>query len=357
MPVFKDEERGTYYVKCYYTDYTGSKKQKKKRGFKLQREAKEWERSFLEQQQGQPDMTFEALYKLYIEDMSHRLRETTISGKKYLIETKLLPYFGTLPINEIKATTIRKWQNELTSYRDESGSAYSETYLKSINNQLSAILNYAVKYYDLPGNPCHKAGSMGKKNAEEMKFWTLHEFQLFITAMQNDIEGYTAFNTLYNTGMRIGELMALTPADIDTDAHTIAISKSYQRLNGKDLITEPKTPKSNRCISIPIFLENIIVDYMSKIYGLTADARIFPYNKFRLKRALQRGCKLSGVKQIRLHDLRHSHASLLIELGFSPLLIADRLGHEKVETTLNTYSHLYPHRQSEVALKLQELQL
>ena len=151
--------------------------------------------------------------------------------------------------------------------------------------------------------------------------------------------------------------MALTPADIDTDAHTIAISKSYQRLNGKDLITEPKTPKSNRCISIPIFLENIIVDYMSKIYGLTADARIFPYNKFKLKRALQRGCKLSGVKQIRLHDLRHSHASLLIELGFSPLLIADRLGHEKVETTLNTYSHLYPHRQSEVALKLQELQL
>ena len=121
MPSYYDETTKTWYCKFYYTDYTGARKQKKKRGFKLQRDAKDWERSFLERQQGTPDMTFKALYELYIEDMSHRLRETTIAGKKYLIESKLLPYFGKLPINTIKAVTIRKWQNELTAYRDESG--------------------------------------------------------------------------------------------------------------------------------------------------------------------------------------------------------------------------------------------
>ncbi len=355
MPSYYDETTKTWYCKFYYTDYTGARKQKKKRGFKLQRDAKDWERSFLERQQGTPDMTFKALYELYIEDMSHRLRETTIAGKKYLIESKLLPYFGKLPINTIKAVTIRKWQNELTSYRDESGAPYSPTYLKSINNQLSALMNYAVKYYNLPSNPCQKAGSMGKKNAEEMQFWTQAEFKTFIAALQDDVESYAAFNTLYYTGMRIGELMALTPADIDFEQGYIYISKSYQRLHARDVITPPKTPKSNRAISVPPFLLQILREYIGKIYGVSSTDRIFPYDKHRLKRALKRGCAISGVKEIRLHDIRHSHASLLIELGFSPILIADRLGHEKIETTLNTYSHLYPHKQAEVAQKLEEI--
>ena len=216
-------------------------------------------------------------------------------------------------------------------------------------------MNYAVKYYNLPSNPCQKAGSMGKKNAEEMQFWTQAEFKTFIAALQDDVESYAAFNTLYYTGMRIGELMALTPADIDFEQGYIYVSKSYQRLHARDVITPPKTPKSNRAISVPPFLLQILREYIGKIYGVSSTDRIFQYDKHRLKRALKRGCALSGVKEIRLHDIRHSHASLLIELGFSPILIADRLGHEKIETTLNTYSHLYPHKQAEVAQKLEEI--
>uniref|UniRef100_UPI002ED3DEA4 site-specific integrase n=1 Tax=Vallitalea pronyensis TaxID=1348613 RepID=UPI002ED3DEA4 len=119
---------------------------------------------------------------------------------------------------------------------------------------------------------------------------------------------------------------------------------SYQRINKTDVITEPKTPKTNRIIALPDFLCNDLQDYINKLYGLEPPDRIFHFTKHFLHHEMNRGCKKSGVKRIRLHDLRHSHASLLIELGFSPILIAERLGHEKVETTLNTYSHLYPNK-------------
>lgn len=196
---------------------------------------------------------------------------------------------------------------------------------------------------------------MGKKNAEEMQFWTTEEYKTFRKAVKDKPRSYMAFQMLYYTGMRIGELMALTKEDIDLEAGVISVNKSYNRLNGEDIISPPKTPKSNRVITIPPFLCDELRAYMAQIYDLQDSDRLFPFTKYFLEHEMVRGCKLSGVKKIRLHDLRHSHASLLIELGFSPLLIAERLGHEKVETTLNTYSHLWPHKQSEVSDKLQKL--
>ena len=93
-------------------------------------------------------------------------------------------------------------------------------------------------------------------------------------------------------------------------------------------------------------------EYMSHCYGLQNDDRLFPYTKSFLYHEMEYGCKVSGAKRIRVHDIRHSHASLLVEMGFSPLLIAERLGHEKVQTTMDTYSHLYPNKQVEVARQL-----
>ena len=144
----------------------------------------------------------------------------------------------------------------------------------------------------------------------------------------------------------------MTKDDIDFEENTITINKSYQRIAGEDIVTEPKTPKSKRIIALPDFLCDELKEYISHIYD---GERIFPFSKHILKRAMMRGCGKSGVKVIRIHDLRHSHASLLIELGFSPLLIAERLGHENIETTLNTYSHLYPHKQGELAQTLDSL--
>lgn len=355
MPAYYDESTKTWYCKFYYTDYTGTKKQKKKRGFKLQREAKEWERAFLEKQQADVTMPFEKFTETYFEDMSHRLREHTIIEKKYVVNLKLIPYFGKLPLNEITPANVRKWQNTLMDYRDDKGNPYSETYLKMINNQLTAIFNYAVRYYGLRENPCRKAGSMGKSHAEEMQFWTRDEFKQFCAAIEDKPQSKAAFLVLYYTGMRIGELLALTLADIDLQECKITINKSFQRLRGQDVITPPKTPKSNRIVTIPEFLRDELQEYISKLYHPKQSDRLFPYTKSFFEHEMIRGIKHSGVKKIRLHDIRHSHASLLVEMGCTPLLIADRLGHEKIETTLNTYSHLYPHKQNEIAQKLQNL--
>lgn len=149
--------------------------------------------------------------------------------------------------------------------------------------------------------------------------------------------------------------MALTFKDIDLSNKIININKTYSRLNGKDIITEPKTPKSKRKVSMSNSLCEDIKEYINKIYDFKKNDRIFHFTKYFLAHEMVRICKKSGVKQIRVHDLRHSHASMLIELGFTPLLISERLGHEKVETTLDTYSHLYPNKDDIVANKLDDL--
>lgn len=332
MKAEKDKKTGKWLIQYRYTDWQGKRRKSTKRGFATKREAEEWLRNFLITQKADFDMKFEDFWKIYCADMETRLREHTMRTKKYIVELKILPYFGNKRVNDITAADIRQWQNELIKM------GYSPTYLKTINNQLSAIFNYAVRYYDLKSNPCAKAGSMGKSKAEEMDFWTGEEFRKFIDSVMNKRLSYMAFMILYWTGMRLGELLALNPKDVDLEKRTISITKSYQRLGKKDVITPPKTSKSKRVITIPEFLAADIKDYMDSLYDLQEDDRLFPITKYYLEHEMQRGIKESGVKRIRVHDLRHSHASMLIELGFSPLEIANRLGHEKVETTLNTYA-------------------
>lgn len=346
MKAEKDKKTGKWLIQYRYTDWQGKRRKSTKRGFATKREAEEWLRNFLITQKADFDMKFADFWKMYCADMETRLREHTMRTKKYIVELKILPYFGNKRVNDITAADIRQWQNELIKM------GYSPTYLKTINNQLSAIFNYAVRYYDLKSNPCAKAGSMGKSKAEEMDFWTGEEFRRFIDSVMNKRLSYMAFMILYWTGMRLGELLALNPKDVDLEKRTIAITKSYQRLGKKDVITPPKTSKSKRVITIPEFLAADIKDYIDSLYELRENDRLFPITKYYLEHEMQRGIKESGVKRIRVHDLRHSHASMLIELGFSPLEIANRLGHEKVETTLNTYAHLYPNKQTKLAERL-----
>lgn len=346
MKAEKDKKTGKWLIQYRYTDWQGKRRKSTKRGFATKREAEEWLRNFLIKQKADFDMKFEDFWKMYYADIETRLREHTMRTKKYIVELKILPYFGNKRVNDITAADIRQWQNELIKM------GYSPTYLKTINNQLSAIFNYAVRYYDLKSNPCAKAGSMGKSKAEEMDFWIGEEFRKFIDSVMNKRLSYMAFMTLYWTGMRLGELLALNPKDVDLEKRTISITKSYQCLGKKDVITPPKTPKSKRVITIPEFLAADIKDYMDSLYDLQENDRLFPITKYYLEHEMQRGIKESGVKRIRVHDLRHSHASMLIELGFSPLEIANRLGHEKVETTLNTYAHLYPNKQTKLAERL-----
>ena len=173
MPVFKDEKRGTWYVMAWYRDWTGERKQKCKRGFPTKREAQDWERSFQMQTAADMDMTFEAFVELYTKDVRPRLKENTWLTKENIIQKKILPYFGKRKISEITTKDVIAWQNELLAYRDEQRKPYSQTYLKTLHNQLSAIFNHAVRFYELRSNPAAKAGNMGTEERKEMLFWTL----------------------------------------------------------------------------------------------------------------------------------------------------------------------------------------
>ena len=351
MAVYKEDKTGTWRVIYRYTDWNGERKQTQKRGFKTRREAQAWEHEQLNKKNADLDMKFKSFVELYTADVKTRLKENTWATKEHIIRTKLEPYFGKLKMCAITPQQIITWQNELINYRDEQGKAYSPVYLKTVNNQLSAIFNHAVKYYNLRENPCKKAGSMGKKKNREMQFWTKEEYLKFAGAMMDKPLSYYAFEMLYWCGLREGELLALTPSDFDFEKRTVSITKSYQRLNGQDLITTPKTEKSNRVITMPKFLSDEIQDYLKMLYDIEPDARMFTVTKSYLYREMERGAKEAGVKRIRVHDLRHSHVSLLIDMGFSATAIADRVGHESIEITYN-YAHLFPSKQTEMADRL-----
>ena len=351
MAVYKESKNNTWRVIYRYTDWTGERKQSQKRGFQTKREAQAWEREQLNKLGADLDMTFQNFVERYKEDRRNRIKDSTWESKDHIIRTKLLPYFGRLKMSSITPQQIIRWQNELINYRDKNGKPYSPVYLKTIQNQLSAIFNHAVRYYNLRENPCKKAGSMGKKKNREMMFWTKEQYLKFAEVMMDKPLSFYAFEMLYWCGIREGELLALTPADFDFEAGTVKINKSYQRLHGEDVITTPKTEKSNRIITMPQFLAEEIQDYIKMLYGIGPNDRMFTVTKSYLHREMDRGAKEAGVPRIRIHDIRHSAVSLLIDMGFSATAIADRVGHESIDITYN-YAHLFPSKQAEMADKL-----
>ena len=353
MAVYKEPKTNTWRVIYRYTDWNGERKQSQKRGFPTKREAQSWEREQLNKLVSDLDMTFRSFVEHYEEDRRSRIKDSTWESKEHIIRTKLLPYFGKLKMSSITPQQIVRWQNGLINYRDKDGAPYSPVYLKSIQNQISAIFNHAVKFYGLKDNPAAKVGNMGKAKAREMLFWTQEEYKKFSEEMMDKPVSFYAFEMLYWCGIREGELLALTPADFDFDRETVTISKSYQRIGGRDIITDPKTPKSNRTIKMPEFLCEEMQDYMKQLYRIGKNDRLFEVTKSYLHHEMDRGANAAGVKRIRIHDLRHSHISLLIEMGYSAVAIADRVGHESINITYN-YAHLFPSTQSDMADKLNQ---
>ncbi len=354
MPATKDLN-GTWTARFYYTDSHGTRKQKFTRGFKTKKEALEYEREFIAKSEFSVDMKFQSLYELYFEDLKHRVKETTLSLRRGIFEKRLLPHFKNESVSDITPMSIRNFQNKLLSYKNKDEVGYSQTYLKLINNTLSSILNYAVSFHGLQVNPCSKTKSIGKTSSSEMQIWTLEEFNKFSEYSKENIEAYTAFNTLFWTGMRLGEMLALTVKDIDFKANTISINKTYSKSKGKILVTAPKTEGSIRVIQVSKKVIKILEEYVSKIYKYNDETRLFIYHPAHFRKLMKDYANKAEIKIIRIHDLRHSHASLLIHLGINPLLISKRLGHEKVDTTLNIYSHLYPDASEKMIEMLEEL--
>ena len=274
MPAYKDK-RNCWFVSFYTSDSMGRKIKKLKRGFSTKRDALEWERQYQLENAGDLNMNFGQFVNLYFKDMENRIRENTLFSKKIVVETKILPFFENRAINSIKPKDILAWQNSLLAYRNPKGKLYSSSYLKSIHSQLSAIFNHAVRYYGLNSNPSSKIGGFGGDQNQEMLFWTKEEYLKFSYQMMDKPVSYYAFEMLYWTGIRLGELLALTPGDFDFSKGILSITKSYQRLKGRDIITKPKTPRSIRKIQMPSFLTEEMKEYLNSLYKIDSDDRIF----------------------------------------------------------------------------------
>lgn len=336
----------------WYRDWMGQRKRKKKEGFLKRSAATQYERDFLLKNSRSCDMSFEAFVELYREDAEHRVAEGTQDTQGNIIDKWLLPYFEKIPINKIDPLTIRQWQNELSvKINPKTGRHYAPTYLRSINSRLSAIFNYAVMYYGLEKNPCRPAGFMGKKKAGKMMFYTLSEFNAVIPQVTN-WAFRVAFYILYWTGLRVGECLDLRPADIHPGY--IRVEKTHHRKKGRDKSGPPKTGNSYDDVTIPPFLYNIIMEYVRALYDIDDNERIFYFTHGTLNRELDRAADAAGVKRIRIHDLRHSHAALVVELGYSITALAKRL-RDSVQVTMDTYSHLYPQKMEALSQDLEIL--
>lgn len=331
----------------YYTDWTGERKPMCKRGFNTKREADEYERFFLARQNNRSTIPFPALVENYLEDQSHRLKYSTMDNKKNIINTKILPYFEKLRTSDIDSIKVRQWQNTLMTQTSKHGKPYSPTYLRSIHSQLSAIFNYACTNYGLAQNPCRVAGSIGQGHAEEMKIWTVEEFNHFLQ-YEHKSGMKLAFEIFYYTGIRLGELLGLTPANV-LPSKKLDIQHGFDVVDDEEVFTTTKNPTSVRCIAIPDFLYQEIMNYIDKLYGIQPDDRIFYFTKSGIEKEIKEVADKAGMEPIRLHDLRHSHASLLIENKIPITDISKRLGHKNPRITLETYAHLYKRSDQPIA--------
>ncbi len=343
MPAYKDIDRNTWYCQFYYENWQGERKKKKRRGFKTKKQAQEWESEFVRHAKAEMDMTLASFVETYFTDKAGELKERSLRNKRYMIDAKIIPYLGNKPMNAITPSDIIQWQNTMRDI------GYSQTYLRMLQNQMTALFTHAHNIYNLDNNPCKKVKKMGKSDADSLTFWTKDEYDQFIASIGKTERYYVLFEVLFWTGCRIGEVLALTEKDIDFKGNRLHITKTYYRHNREDIITRPKTEQSVRTIDIPAFLVEEIREYIDRLYGLPEGERLFPIVAEAVQHKIKRQADKAGVKRIRVHDLRHSHVAFLIHKDVQPLVIKERLGHDSIKTTLNTYGHLYPNKQKEVA--------
>jgi integrase len=340
---YKEKDTKTWSAQWFEINAKGEKRKRKKRGFETKREALEYERQKKLSTTRDMDMKLSEFMEVYFEDKQNELKERTIKNKKYMMEQHIIPYFGNKKMSEITASQIIQWQNEIQM------KGFSESYLRMIQNQLTSLFTHASRIYDLHTNPCKKVKKMGNFDSKSLNFWTTEEYQKFLATMKEGSKYHLIFEILFWTGCRIGELLALTPSDIDFDKNQISITKTYYRTGRQDIVTEPKTKQSVRRIEIPEFLKQEIKDFIDRHYGMPENERLFPVVQEAVQHKMKRQTEIAGVKKIRVHDLRHSHVAYLIHKGIEPILIKDRLGHKDIRITLNTYGHLYPNQQRKVA--------
>lgn len=360
--IIKRAENGTYYFRANlgYNPVTGKQIQKYKSGFKTKKEAKEeYSKLILSSSEELVADKESPTFKNFVEDIylpwyKTQVKESTYKNRLKTVQ-KHFAFFYRKKVDEIEPIHVQAWQLKLAK-------DFSPNYVRIIQGMLCMAFDRAIILGLAKKNPARMVGNIKSKKVK-VDFWTLEEFQKVISLLykRDYYEHYLfiSFWLLFMTGMRIGEASALQWEDIDFETGLLSITKTlyYKSMNEYKFV-DPKTQASNRTIVIDEDTIRELKDWkeiQEKVLpdcGFVLSYSGIPTSKHTLPRALEKLAGLAGVHRIKIHALRHSHASLLISMGENPLIIKDRLGHEKIQTTLGTYGHLYPNSNFEVAKKL-----
>lgn len=332
-----DEKTKTWYCSFRYYDHDGVSHQTKKRGFKLKREAKEYEDSILAMYENRMTMKLSDFADIFLADRKPRVKEVTYNNYKKVIDKLIKPYLGNIPINKIESLDIRNWLTKLADATTMRHEKYTSGSINNVATICSMIFRYGVKFYGLKNNPVEMAREKKRKVKTEMKTWSEDEF-VSVLKYVDSIQYRAFFSLLFYSGLRAGEAIALNVSDIDFENNVVSVTKTHHRIKRKDVITPPKTPYSVRDVIIPDYVTDTIKKYI-EMYSITD--RIFNRNHTTYRNILNRAADKAGVQRIRVHDLRHSHVSMLIHLGIPVTAISKRVGHESPQITLARYSHLY----------------
>lgn len=348
--------------KTKYINLSGEKKDYSSKKYKTKKEAQEAERLFLlslTDKFDYNDMTFGDLYNKYIEYKKDKAKQTTMHS--YYKRWEHLSDLKGVRLSSFNSSHYELWRKKILNMN------ISDEYRNDIQKFLKILLNFATKYYGMNFNEVYnKISNFKDPNApvkEEMKFFTWEEYKLF-REVEDELLYQCAFDILYFCGLRRGELVGLNWTNVDLIRKEIKIRDNAVRdyENGGYTITSPKTKRSVRTIPLTSQLvEELkqLKEESKKIYGFKNTWYVLGYDEpipfSRLLNRKNRNCELAGVQQIRLHDFRHSCASLLISQGANITLVARFLGHTKIDETLNTYSHFFKSDLDSLVLSFENL--
>ena len=357
MSVYKDKNTGAWYCIFRYKDYSGNTIQKKKKGFRTKREAKDYEIEFQNKLNGKSDMLFESLTERYLADGKVRFKPNVYHNQKNHIVHNILPYFGKLRVKDITAGVVRTWQNDILIPK------YRYSSIRTYNALLSGIFNYGIHYCGIAENPVVTAGPIRYPAMSEEKspirFWTKEQFEYFLSFVKKP-SLRLQFETLFWTGLRRGELKGLRICDVDLEHKEIHVEQNRVCVSVTgcpEVIQSPKTRSSRRVIGISDKLAEKLRVYIDSLYKPDPMDLLFPTKAISLISqfaSIQINNKITP--RIRLHDLRHSHASMLINLGVNPKAVAERLGHANEGMVVKIYGHLYPEKRKEIVDKLNDFE-
>lgn len=358
----KKATNGTYYFRANLGKHpvTGKQIQKYRSGFATKKEARaEYSKLILSTPDELTEKKEEVTFKKFIQEIylpwyKTQVKESTYKNRYATIE-KHFSYFYKMNTDKIEPIHVQNWQLKLAKN-------YSPNYVRIIQGMLAIAFDRAIVLGLAKKNPARMIGNV-KSRKPKIDFWTLDEFQKVISLLYKGdyYEHYLfiSFWLLFMTGMRIGEAAALQWSDIDFETGILSINKNlYYKTMTEYKFVEPKTQAGIRDIVIDDDTIKELKEWKEVQQKVLTNCDFvmsysgIPTSKHTLPRALEKLAEPAGVHRIKIHALRHSHASLLISMGENPLIIKDRLGHEKIQTTLGTYGHLYPNSNFEVAKKL-----